>query len=175
MRYRPARPARTSWNVLKTLLLLALFWFVVLLVVPIAISVVEVELGIQRFPSQPLPALVGLLAFSALGLWAAVTLAISGQGTPAPFDTARTFVVGGPYAYVRNPLVIGIIGQGVALGLMLGSVPVLAYFAMSFTIWYFVIRPGEERDLEARFGNLWRDYTRRVRAFRPRLSPYRAD
>ena len=173
LRYRPARPARPWWNVLKTLLLLLLFWFVFLFVLPIAISVVEVDLGIQRFPSQLFLAGIGLLVFSALGLWAAVTLAIAGQGTPASFDTARAFVVRGPYAYVRNPLVIGAMGQGVAIGLTLGSVPVLAYFATSFVIWYFLIRPGEERDLDARFGEAWRHYARRVRAFRPRLTPYR--
>ncbi|MGH9173976.1 MAG: methyltransferase family protein [Vicinamibacterales bacterium] len=174
MRYRPARPARSWWNVLKTLLFLALFWFVFLLVLPIAVSVVEVELGIQRFPPQPLLASIGLVAFTALGLWAAVTLAITGGGTPAPFDTARTFVVGGPYAYVRNPLVIAAIGQGVAIGLTLGSVPVLVYFATSLIVWYFLIRPDEEHDLAQRFGESWRAYTRQVRAFRPRLTPYRA-
>ena len=173
LRYRPARPARASWNVFKTLLFLALFWFVFLLVLPIAVSVVEVELGIQRFPGQPLPAVIGLVAFTLLGLAAAMTLAIAGQGTPAPFDAPRTFVVRGPYAFVRNPLVIASIGQGVALGVTLGSVPVLAYFSTSLIIWYFLIRPAEERDLDARFGKAWRDYARNVRAFRPRLTPYR--
>jgi protein-S-isoprenylcysteine O-methyltransferase Ste14 len=173
VRYRPARPARKSWNVVKTLLFLVFFWLVFLLVLPIAISVVEVELGIQRFPPQPALAGPGLLAFSSLALWAAVTLAIAGDGTPAAFDTARRFVVRGPYAYVRNPLVIAAIGQGVSIGLMLGSVPVLAYFATSLAVWYFFVRPAEERDLEARFGRSWRDYARRVKAFRPRLTPYR--
>ena len=172
LRYRPARPARPWWNVLKTLAFLLLFWFIFLFVVPIAISVVEVDLGIQRFPSQLVPAGVGLLAFSALGLWAAVTLAIAGKGTPAPFDTARAFVFRGPYAHVRNPLVIAAIGQGVAIGLTLGSIPVLVYFATSLVIWHFWIRPSEERDLDARFGEVWRHYARHVRVFRPRLTPY---
>jgi protein-S-isoprenylcysteine O-methyltransferase Ste14 len=69
--------------------------------------------------------------------------------------------------------VIAAIGQGVSIGLMLGSVPVLAYFATSLAVWYFFVRPAEERDLEARFGRSWRDYARRVKAFRPRLTPYR--
>jgi len=172
LRYRPARPARASWNALKTLLFLLLFWFVFLLVLPIAVSIVEVELGIQRFPPQLFPASIGLLVFSALGVWAAMTLAISGHGTPAPFDTARTFVVGGPYAYVRNPLVIAATGQGVAIGLALGSVPVLAYFATSLIVWYYAIRPGEERDLATRFGESWRAYASDVRGFRPRLTRY---
>jgi protein-S-isoprenylcysteine O-methyltransferase Ste14 len=163
-----------SWNLVKTLVFLATFWFVFLLALPIAISIVEIELGIQRFPPQPSPAGFGLLAFTGLAVWAAVTLATAGQGTPAPFDTARRFVVDGPYAYVRNPFVIAAIGQGVAIALMLGSVPVLVYFAAALVAWYFVIRPAEERDLETRFGQSWSDYARTVRAFRPRLTPYRA-
>lgn len=175
MRYRPARPAPASWNIVKTLLFLTLFWFVYLLVLPIALSVVEVQLGIQRFPPQPLPALLLLLGGSALGLWAGVTLAVNGQGTPAPFDTARTFVVRGPYAYLRHPLVLAAMAQGTAIGVSLGSIPVLAYFATSIFFWYLRVRPAEERDLEARFGASWRDYASAVRAFRPRLSPYRAN
>lgn len=175
MRYRPARPAPASWNLVKTLLFLTLFWFVFLLALPIAVSIVEVQLGIQRFPPQPVMALLLLLAGSALGVWAAVTLAVAGQGTPAPFDTARTFVVRGPYAYVRHPLAIAAMAQGTAIGVSLGSIPVLAYFAASIFFWYLVVRPAEERDLEARFGAAWRRYADAVRAFRPRLSPYRAN
>lgn len=173
--YRPARQARTAWNVAKTLTLLLTFWFLFLLVLPIGISIVEVELGIQRFPPQPALAVAGLVVFSALAAWAALALAIAGAGTPAPFDTARDLVVTGPYAFVRHPLVIAAGGQGVAIGLALGSVPVLAFVVLSIAFWYFVVRRPEERNLEQRFGDAWRRYARAVRGFRPRLSPYRQD
>lgn len=174
MRFRPARPAHVAWNVTKTLLFLITFWFVFLFVIPIAVSIVEVELGIQRFPALPLIAVTLLVVFSILGLWAALTLAVVGAGTPVPFDTARNFVVSGPYAYIRNPLVAAALGQGVAIGITLGSVPVLACFVTSFVVWHFLIRPAEERDLERRFGSAWRDYKSNVKAFRPRLRPYRS-
>jgi protein-S-isoprenylcysteine O-methyltransferase Ste14 len=174
MRFRPARPAHVAWNVTKTLLFLITFWFVFLFVIPIAVSIAEVELGIQRFPPQPLLAGPLLLVFSILGLWAALTLAIVGAGTPVPFDTARKFVVTGPYRHIRNPLVTAALGQGIAIGIAFGSVPVLAYVVTSFIVWYFFMRPAEERDLDRRFGSAWRDYKSNVKAFRPRLRPYRS-
>ena len=173
MRFRPARPAHIWWNLVKTLGFLLLFWFVFLFVVPIAISIVEIELGIQRFPPLLRTAGISLLIFGGLGIWAAVTLAIIGQGTPAPFDTARRLVTRGPYAYLRHPLVLAATGLGATIGAVLGSVPVLAYAALSFLIWYTLVRPAEERDLATRFGDAWTDYASRVRAFRPRLTPYR--
>jgi protein-S-isoprenylcysteine O-methyltransferase Ste14 len=173
MRFRPARPAPAWWNIAKTLGFLLLFWFMFLFVVPIALSTVEIELGIQRFPPLLRSAGIALVVFGVLGIWAAITLAVVGQGTPAPFDTPRRLVTSGPYAYVRNPLVIAAIGLGVAIGVVLGSVPVLAYITLSLLIWYAVVRPAEERDLARRFGESWSDYAQSVRAFRPRLTPYR--
>ena len=171
--FRPARPAPTAWNITKTVLYLFVSWFVLLFVLPIGISIIEVELGIQRFPGLQLSAAFLLLVFTIVGLWAAVTLAASGHGTPAPFDAARELVTQGPYSYVRNPLVAALTGQGIAIGLALGSIPVLLYVITAFVVWHFALRPAEERDLEERFGDRWRNYRKAVRGFRPRLTPYR--
>jgi protein-S-isoprenylcysteine O-methyltransferase Ste14 len=172
--FRPARPAPAVWNVTKTLLYLLVVWFVLLFVLPIGVSIVEVELGIQRFPGPQMSAAFLLLLFTVVGLWAALTLAVSGRGTPAPFDAPREFVTHGPYAYVRHPLVAAVTGQGAAIGLALGSIPVLLYVMTTFIVWHFAVRPAEERDLAERFGERWRDYKKAVRGFRPRLSPYRS-
>jgi protein-S-isoprenylcysteine O-methyltransferase Ste14 len=170
---RVARPATPAWNVAKTIAFMLVFWFVFLFLLPIGISVIEIDWGIQRFPPELAWAGLLLFIFTLLGLWAAITMAVVGRGTPAPFDTARSFVVEGPYAYVRHPLVIAALGQGVGLGIALGSVPVLAYIVTAAALWYYLARPAEERDLAERFGPAWREYAQAVRGFRPRLSPYR--
>ena len=171
--YRRARPATTWWNVTKTLIELAVFWFVFLIALPITISVVEVELAVQRFPGYPVIAAAMLGVFSLLGLWAALTIAIRGRGTPMPLDEARRLVVTGPYAYVRNPLAISLMGQGTAIVLTLGSYPVMIYMA-AFGLWlYFYARPREEKHLREQYGKEWAAYAREVRAYRPRLQPYR--
>lgn len=171
--YRPARPATVWWNVTKTLLELVFLWFVFLIALPIGISIIEVELAIQRLPGQPVLAVPALALFTLLGLWAALALAISGRGTPLPVDEARRLVVRGPYAYVRNPLAISALGQGTAIGAAFGSIPVLIYVA-AIAVWlYYIVRPKEERHLKERYGKAWDAYAREVRGFRPRLRPYR--
>jgi protein-S-isoprenylcysteine O-methyltransferase Ste14 len=171
--YRSARPARVWWNVTKTLVEIAFLWFVLLIGLPIAISIVEVELAFQRFPGYPTIAAAGLAFFALLGIWAAVSLAIEGRGTPLAVDEARRLVVTGPYAYVRNPLAISLVGQGVAIGVAFGSLPVLIYVAIVATWIYYSVRPREERHLQERFGKAWSEYQKHVRAFRPRLTAYR--
>jgi protein-S-isoprenylcysteine O-methyltransferase Ste14 len=161
------------WNVTKTVLEILAFWFIFLIALPIGISVIEVQLAMQRFPGYPVIASILLGLFSLLGVWAALTLAVAGRGTPLPMDEARRLVTTGPYAYVRNPLAIAALGQGTALVLALGSYPVMAYvFAAGLWVYYYS-RPREERHLKERYGNRWMDYQREVRAFRPRLTPYR--
>jgi protein-S-isoprenylcysteine O-methyltransferase Ste14 len=161
------------WNVTKTLFEIVAFWFVFLIALPIAISIVEVELAVQRFPGYPMVAALMLAFFTLIGLWAALTIAINGRGTPLPQDEARRLVFSGPYAYVRNPLAIAVMGQGTAIVLTLGSYPVMIYMA-AFGLWlYFYARPREERHLRERYGKEWASYAREVRAYRPRLTPYR--
>jgi protein-S-isoprenylcysteine O-methyltransferase Ste14 len=152
---------------LKTIIFLVVFWSLFLFAIPIGISIVEVQLGIQRFPPQTNLALALLIASTALVLWSALTLAVKGGGTPLPLDPPREFVTNGPYAFIRHPYVTGVTGQMVAIGLALGSVPVLAYAALALVVWYYGIRPREERALEQRFGTPVKEYRRRVRGFRP--------
>ena len=164
---------RTAANIAKTAAFLAAFWAIFLFGLPMAISVIEVAAGIQRFPGKPLLSGPLLLASTALAIWAALTLAIRGDGTPMPFDPPRTLATSGPYAYVRHPFATAATAQIVGLGIALGSVPVLVYATLAMAFWYFVIRPREERALVERFGDAARDYGRAVRGFRPRLRPYR--
>lgn len=116
---------------------------------------------------MPLTATALLLVTTLLVVWSALTLAVRGAGTPLPLDPTREFVMTGPYAYVRHPFVTGAIGQIVALGIGMGSTPVLVYAAVAMAVWYYGVRPGEERALDRRFGPRVQEYRRRVRGFRP--------
>jgi protein-S-isoprenylcysteine O-methyltransferase Ste14 len=163
---------RQWWTVASSLVQLLGFWIVFLFLVPIAIAVIEIELGIQRFVPMPLVAFAGLIVFTLLGLWAATTLALVGGATPLS-ARPRRLVTRGPYAYVRNPLAIACLGQGTSIVLAIGSIPVAIYVTLAGTVYYFLNRPREERRLEERFGGKWIHYARHVRAWRPRLTAYR--
>ena len=166
--------ARLLLDVIKTTAFLIVLWGIFLFVLPLGISIVEIEVGMPRFPPEPLLAGPLLLLGTLLALWAAFSFVLSGQGTPMTVDPPRALVISGPYAYVRHPFVIGVVAQIVGLGITLGSVLVILYAAVVLLVWYYRIRPGEERTLEERFGSDARMYFRHVRAFRPRTTPYRA-
>lgn len=144
-----------------------MLWSVFLFAIPIGISIVEIDAGIQRFPPQLWMAIPLLLASTLLVIWAAMTLAVKGAGTPLPIDPPRELVESGPYAFLRHPFVAGVTAQIVAFGIALGSIPVIAYAAAAMALWYYGIRPREERALDERFGKRVQEYRRRVRGFRP--------
>ena len=165
-----ARPRARTRNVLATGVQLAVFWGLFLGVFPAIIVWFE-----RRWDSAlPLPAntvIAGVLIFlaaSALGLWSAATMASLGDGTPLPSATARRLVIAGPYRFVRDPMAVAGIVQGVAVGLTHGSWLVVVWALCGSLVWNSIVRPIEERDLEDRFGDDFRAYRDVVSCWVPR-------
>ncbi|MFK7789074.1 MAG: isoprenylcysteine carboxylmethyltransferase family protein, partial [Phycisphaeraceae bacterium] len=82
---------------------------------------------------------------------------------------ASVLVVSGPYRYVRNPMALAGIVQGLAVGLMMGSWLVLAYAMSGGVIWHVMVRPIEEADLLKRFGDPYKQYKASLRCWWPKL------
>jgi len=108
-----------------------------------------------------------------LGLASGLVMAVRGRGTPLPADCARELVVAGPYRYIRNPMAVAGLTQGVAVGVFLGSPAVIAFALLGGPVWHLFVRPWEEADLERRFGEPYRRYRAAVRCWLPRLPGYR--
>jgi protein-S-isoprenylcysteine O-methyltransferase Ste14 len=111
---------------------------------------------------------VGLILFVA-SVW---RFATEGEGTLAPWDPPRTFVVRGPYRFVRNPMISGIMlflfGETCAL-----LSPPHGVWAVCFAVLNFIYIPFvEEPQLERRFGDSYREYRQHVGRFIPRLRPW---
>jgi protein-S-isoprenylcysteine O-methyltransferase Ste14 len=113
--------------------------------------------------------LVGLTLFAA----SLYHFATRGRGTLAPWDPPRVLVVGGPYRFVRNPMISGVIFVLFGEALVLLSLPHAAWAATFFLINAVYIPLFEEPALAARFGGAYQEYTRHVRRFVPRLQPWR--
>ncbi len=128
-------------------------------------------------PSAGYVALEGLgLTLVVLGLLLAAAsvwkFAAEGEGTLAPWDPPRRFVVRGPYRFVRNPMISGVILVLYGEACALRSPPLLAW-ALAFLALNFLYIPlVEEPQLARRFGGPYREYCRHVRRFIPRLRPW---
>ncbi len=95
-----------------------------------------------------------------------------GRGTLAPWDPPRRFVVSGPYRYVRNPMIAGVLFMLFGVALALRSRPHGAWAVAALLINALYIPLIEEPGLERRFGEDYTRYRRHVRRFVPRLRPW---
>jgi protein-S-isoprenylcysteine O-methyltransferase Ste14 len=124
-----------------------------------------------------------LLSLSDLSLWLAVVVGALGltlaiwsvsvfgryaEGTPAPWDPPTRFIARGPYRYIRNPMILGVICILLAEGLILRSWPLLGWFLL-FTVGNMLYIPlVEEKGLVRRFGETYLEYKQNVPRWLPR-------
>ena len=169
--FRPAGDAGGATHVRRSLAQLLVFWTAFFVAVPIAVSAVErrLDISLQALDDDAWVR-VGWFVFalgSALGLWSCLTMALVGQGTPLPAETARKLVIRGPYRYVRNPMAVAGAFQTAAIGLVVGSWIVIVLAVAGAVIWDALIRPAEEADLATRFGDDYEHYRDNVRCWIP--------
>ena len=161
---------------LRHLLSVAALPFVVTIVIPIWLArrnAVTVGLA-DRVPSLLLQLLgVGVLGIGLLLFASSLRrFATEGDGTLAPWDPPRRLVVRGPYRYVRNPMISGVILILFGEALLLLS---RAHFMWALTflaINAIYIPLFEEPQLAGRFGQEYEDYRRNVPRLVPRLTPW---
>ena len=80
-----------------------------------------------------------------------------------PFDEATTLVTSGFYRYTRNPMYVGMFLMLAGVAFLMGSIGA----ALPVLVFILIIRNnfvmGEERFLEASFGQQYLDYKSTVR------------
>jgi protein-S-isoprenylcysteine O-methyltransferase Ste14 len=123
----------------------------------------------------PLLVVLGLALIGgglALSVWTARLFARVGIGTLAPWDPPRRLVIQGPYRYVRNPMITGVMAVLLGEAAVLGRPSLLIWFAVFIAInhAYFVL--VEEPGLIRRFGDEYREYKSHVPRWAPRRTPY---
>ena len=130
-------------------------------------------------PIHEIPATINLIigAFTLLlGIiifWRSLDLFIKiGNGTLAPWNPTKQMIIQGPYQYVRNPMLIGVIFilVGEAFLLRSGNILVWMMIFVAINTIYFILK--EEPDLRKKFGDEYADYCKHVPRWMPRSIPY---
>ena len=95
-----------------------------------------------------------------------------GNGTIAPWDPPKKFIIRGPYRYVRNPMLIGVNLILISEYLILNSLIIFIWSSIFIIINLIYHKFKEEKKLELRFGNSYTEYKKNVSAWIPRIKPY---
>jgi len=133
--------------------------------VPLALT------GGWRQPAWALGLLAQVLAVPLVaGLAAVREFAVSGRGTPLPYDPPKRLIVSGPYAYLRNPMQTAMAGAYLVLAVL--DVRFAAAAAVCFAYGAGLASWHEGAQLTARYGAGWTAYHAHVPAWIPRLRPY---
>jgi protein-S-isoprenylcysteine O-methyltransferase Ste14 len=164
---------------LRHLLSIAALPFVVAVAIPVWLarrSGVSLALEHTLLPRVAQVAGVGLLAVGLMLFVASLRrFATDGNGTLAPWDPPRGLVVRGPYRYVRNPMISGVIFVLFGEALLLGSRPHLMWALVFLAVNVVYIPLLEEPMLARRFGPSYEEYCRHVPRLIPRVRPWRSE
>lgn len=144
------------------------------IVLTLITGAIEVGWGLPM-PVAVLPVVVGAafvaaglsLMFRTISLFAAI-----GRGTLAPWDPTSKLVVLGPYRHVRNPMISGVMMVMLGETAILGSLPMLGWFAIFSTLNLVFIPTIEEPRLTRQFGDEYATYRQNVPRWIPRLRPW---
>jgi protein-S-isoprenylcysteine O-methyltransferase Ste14 len=106
-----------------------------------------------------------LLSVAALGLglfllaWTSFFQWKIGKGTAAPNAPTQHLVVSGPYRLCRNPIELGAIFYYLGIGTLYGGIVVgIVCFILGFIIGSLYHKCIEEKELEIRFGDAYKEY-----------------
>jgi protein-S-isoprenylcysteine O-methyltransferase Ste14 len=143
---------------------------VVLLPGIVAVLVPAVLLSGADLAPWPL-ALVGAVVLGfGVGMiaWTVALFAGVGRGTLAPWDPPERLVIRGPYRYVRNPMITGVVSVLLGEAALFGSAAVLTWAAIVFAINAVYFPLIEEPDLRSRFGADYDAYAAHTPRWLPR-------
>lgn len=102
-------------------------------------------------------------------IWETVSIFTDyGEGTPVPWESPKKLVVMEIYRNVRNPMMIGVWCVLAGESLFFRSIELLVWLLVFYMACLFIIPRWEEKDLEKRFGESYREYKRNVPRWIPR-------
>ena len=116
---------------------------------------------LPRFGS-PVIGSVLAVAGLAIGAWAFATM-LRARTNIDPYKPATTVVSTGPYRFSRNPIYVAMTLLYAGAALSFRIIPALILLPIALLLLHFGVIRREERYLEAKFGDRYREYRSRVR------------
>ena len=105
----------------------------------------------------------------ALVAWTVGLFATEGEGTLAPWDPTQRLVIRGPYRYVRNPMIGGVLVVLLGEAALFGSLALVTWFVAVLVVNALYIPLVEEAGLRRRFGAEYDAYCAAVPRWLPRV------
>lgn len=125
--------------------------------------------------SNPLlfvPGIFCILLGTVIYIRCAWDFAVQGLGTPAPIDPPKKLVITGLYRRTRNPMYQGVLMLLIAECMLFPDSGLLTYALSIAAVFHLFVVFHEERELNARFGESYREYCREVPRWGFALRPF---
>jgi len=171
-----AWPHDMSFWILRQIVSVAVLPFTVTVLIPIWLARQNgIVPAAGASPEALLAQAAGLVLFAIGALLFAASLQrliSDGRGTLATWDPPRQLVVTGPYRYVRNPMISGVIFVLFSEALLLLSWPHAGWALIFLGLNAVHIPLIEEPMLAAKFGESYREYCRHVPRLLQRRRPW---
>lgn len=110
-----------------------------------------------------------LLLGLVLAIWTMVLFQKIGKGTLAPWATTKHLVVEGPFKFVRNPMITGVLLILTAESIILNTMCIFYWAALFFVINCVYFKLFEEKQLERNFGEEYLEYKKNVPMWIPKI------
>ncbi|NHI91085.1 MAG: isoprenylcysteine carboxylmethyltransferase family protein [Candidatus Lokiarchaeota archaeon] len=152
--------------------------FVIILPVNLSIAAFFLDIllfipGIFIFPINLITGIPILIIGFFWAIWANVDLFDKGKGSPVPTKSTETIflVNSGPYKYSRNPMIFGTYFIFVGIGMLFDLITLILIIATLMLVGLIIyVKITEEKRLEERFGESYRDYKRKTSFIIPWIS-----
>ncbi len=104
-----------------------------------------------------------------LAWWTIYVQFTIGRGTPVPLLATQQLIIQKPYNYCRNPMALGTIVAGLGVAILIGSLSAAVIVLALAVLLLVYIKLLEEREMELRFGEAYREYRKQTPFILPRF------
>lgn len=125
------------------------------------------HLGVGLF--NGIPGALCIAAGFLLGWWSNYVQFTIGRGTPVPIMATQQLIIQKPYSYCRNPMALGSILMYLGVAILIGSISAFGLVTLWTILLLTYIKLVEEKEMELRFGDSYREYRKRTPFIIPRF------